>query len=186
MSNQNFFVNKFLYFLDKNTEDFFHDSLIYIFEHDQNGALGIIINKTIDIGEDKIFNSLNIESLKNKSQKNLLNGGPVDIDKLFIIHNSDDKESLCVKNGLNLTSSMNVVKNIASGKFKGKYKLAIGYCGWDSGQLEEEIANNSWFVIEHAPNFVFELNVEEIIPYLSKELGYDLRQILNSKDTTKH
>ena len=71
MSNQNFFVNKFLYFLDKNTEDFFYDSLIYIFEHDQNGALGIIINKTIDIGEDKIFNSLNIESLKNKSKKNL-------------------------------------------------------------------------------------------------------------------
>ena len=127
-----------------------------------------------------------IESLKNKSQKNLLNGGPVDIDKLFIIHDSDDKESLCVKNGLNLTSSMNVVKNIASGKFKGKYKLAIGYCGWDSGQLDEEIANNSWFVIEHKPNFVFELNVDEIIPYLSKELGYDLRQILNSKDTTKH
>ena len=90
------------------------------------------------------------------------------------------------KKWLNLTSSMNVVKNIASGKFKGKYKLAIGYCGWDSGQLDEEIANNSWFVIEHAPNFVFELNVEEIIPYLSKELGYDLRQILNSKDTTKH
>ena len=75
MSNQNFFVNKFLYFLDKNAEDFFYDSLIYIFEHDQNGALGIIINKTIDIGEDKIFSSLNIESLKNKSQKNLLNGG---------------------------------------------------------------------------------------------------------------
>ena len=68
MSNQNFFVNKFLYFLDKNTEDFFHDSLIYIFEHDQNGALGIIINKTIDIGENKIFSSLNIESLKNKSK----------------------------------------------------------------------------------------------------------------------
>ena len=186
MSNQNFFVNKFLYFLDKNTEDFFHDSLIYIFEHDKNGALGIIINKIIDIREDKIFSSLSIESLKNKSRKNLLNGGPVDIDKLFIIHNGEDKESLCVKNGLNLTSSMDVVKNIASGKFKGKYKLAIGYCGWGSGQLDEEIANNSWFVIEHEPNFVFELNIEEIIPYLSKELGYDLRQILNSNDTTKH
>ena len=56
MSNQNFFVNKFLYFLDKNIEDFFHDSLIYIFEHDQNGALGIIINKTIDKVFSRQFN----------------------------------------------------------------------------------------------------------------------------------
>ena len=60
MSEDNFFVNKFLYFQEKNQKDYFYNSLIYIFEHNQQGALGIVMNKVIPISENTIFKSLKI------------------------------------------------------------------------------------------------------------------------------
>ena len=65
MSEENFFVNKFLYFQEKNQEDYFYNSLIYIFEHNKNGALGIVMNKVIPISENIIFKSLKIDTKKN-------------------------------------------------------------------------------------------------------------------------
>ena len=93
MSEENFFVNKFLYFQEKNQNDYFYNSLIYIFEHNQQGALGIVMNKVIPISENIIFKSLKINA--DIERKNLLNGGPVDMNKLFVIHNQPKhKESL--------------------------------------------------------------------------------------------
>ena len=111
MSEENFFVNKFLYFQEKNQDDYFYNSLIYIFEHNKNGALGIVMNKVIPISENIIFKSLKIDT--KKERKNLLNGGPVDMNKLFVIHNNAEQpESLNVTDGLCLTSSLEVLENI--------------------------------------------------------------------------
>ena len=116
MSEDNFFVNKFLYFQEKNQNDYFYNSLIYIFEHNQQGALGIVMNKIIPISESTIFKSLKIKTEVDK--KNLLNGGPVDMNKLFVIHNQpSQKESLIVPNGLSLTSSIDVIESIGNGTF---------------------------------------------------------------------
>ena len=141
MSEDNFFVNKFLYFQEKNQNDYFYNSLIYIFEHNQQGALGIVMNKVIPISESTIFKSLKINAEVDK--KNLLNGGPVDMNKLFVIHNQpSQKESLIVPNGLSLTSSIDVIESIGNGTFGNSYRLALGYCGWDAGQLDYEVSKN--------------------------------------------
>ena len=117
MSEENFFVNKFLYFQEKNQNDYFYNSLIYVFEHNQQGALGIVMNKVIPISENIIFKSLKINA--DVDRKNLLNGGPVDMNKLFVIHNeSTHKESLIVPNGLCLTSSIDVIESIGNGSLK--------------------------------------------------------------------
>ena len=137
MSEENFFVNKFLYFQEKNQNDYFYNSLIYVFEHNQQGALGIVMNKVIPISENIIFKSLKINA--DVDRKNLLNGGPVDMNKLFVIHNeSAHKESLRVPSGLCLTSSIDVIESIGNGSFSKSYRLALGYCGWDAGQLDYE------------------------------------------------
>ena len=68
MSEENFFVNKFLFFQEKNQNDYFYNSLVYIFEHNKNGALGVVMNKIIPISEEKIFKSLNIDTFNDKKQ----------------------------------------------------------------------------------------------------------------------
>ena len=117
MADEIYFVNKFIFFQERNKEDYFYNSLIYIFEHDQNGALGVVVNKMIPIKETKIFETLDLPS--NDENKHLLNGGPVDVNKLFVIHDQSDIESsLTVENGLNLTTDMNIIKTIGNGFFK--------------------------------------------------------------------
>ena len=185
MSEENFFVNKFLYFQEKNQNDYFYDSLIYIFEHNQQGALGIVINKVIPISENTIFKSLKINADVDK--KNLLNGGPVDMNKLFVIHNeSSHKESLVVPNGLCLTSSIDVVESIGNRTFNNPYRLALGYCGWDAGQLDYEVLKNSWLILDISSDIVLNEEPEQLVKSISKEVGYDIDKIQNSEIITKH
>ena len=185
MSEENFFVNKFLYFQEKNQEDYFYNSLIYIFEHNANGALGIVVNKVIPISENIIFKSLNIDT--DKERKNLLNGGPVDMNKLFVIHDqSDQVESLNVEHGLSLTSSLDVLENIGKGSVKGPYRLALGYCGWDAGQLDTEVNKNSWLIVDVPSNIVFKEDPNDLVKRISKEVGFDIDKIQNSEIITKH
>jgi len=185
MSEEKFFVNKFLYFQEKNQEDYFYNSLIYIFEHNAEGALGIVINKVIPISENIIFKSIKIDT--DLERKNLLNGGPVDMNKLFVIHNdSNQSESLNVKDGLSLTSNMDVLKMIGKGQFGSSYRLALGYCGWDAGQLDFEVSKNSWLIVDAPNNLVFEEEPSNLVLRISKEVGYDIDKIQNSEIITKH
>tara|TARA_B100000282_G_C31545545_1_gene405031 strand:+ start:18 stop:575 length:558 start_codon:yes stop_codon:yes gene_type:complete len=185
MSEDNFFVNKFLYFQEKNQNDYFYNSLIYIFEHNQQGALGIVMNKVIPISENIIFKSLKINV--DVARKNLLNGGPVDVNKLFVIHNeSRHKESLVVPNGLSLTSSMDVIESIGNGTFNNSYRLALGYCGWDAGQLDYEATKNSWLILDTPSEIVFDEEPEQLVKLISKKVGYDIDKIQNSEIITKH
>ncbi len=185
MSEENFFVNKFLYFQEKNRDDYFYDSLIYVFEHNQQGALGIVMNKIIPISENIIFKSLKITA--DVERKNLLNGGPVDMNKLFVIHNqSDHKESLIVQDGLCLTSNIDVIESIGKGTFGGSYRLALGYCGWDAGQLEHEASKNSWLILDTPSDVIFNKKPEELVRSISGKVGYDIDKIQNSEIITKH
>ena len=185
MSEENFFVNKFLYFQEKNQDDYFYNSLIYIFEHNKNGALGIVMNKVIPISENIIFKSLKIKS--EIKRKNLLNGGPVDMNKLFVIHNQKKhKESLIVQDGLCLTSNIDFVQSIGKGKFDGDYRLALGYCGWDAGQLDYEASKNSWLILDVKKDIIFKDKPEQLVKSISKEVGYDIDKIQNSEIITKH
>ena len=185
MSEDNFFVNKFLYFQEKNQNDYFYNSLIYIFEHNQQGALGIVMNKVIPISENIIFKSLKINA--DIERKNLLNGGPVDMNKLFVIHNQPQhKESLVVHKGLCLTSSIEVIESIGNGTFDGSYRLALGYCGWDAGQLDYEVSKNSWHIIDFNPLEIFNSEPEELISIISKTNGFDIDKIQHTDIITKH
>ena len=185
MQEQNFFANYFLYFQEKNSQDFFYNSLIYLFEHNQNGALGVVLNKEVKIQETKIFESMKIKTKPN--EKMVLNGGPVDINKLFVIHNDNNlQESLINKDGLNLSSSLDLITQIAKGRFGGYYKFALGYCGWDAGQLDNEIKNNNWVLVKENPEFIFQTSPENYVKELSIKSGFEIDRILNTGTITKH
>jgi len=98
----------------------------------------------------------------------------------------DEKESLCVEDGLSLTSSIDVLKNIGQGKFTNKYRLALGYCGWDAGQLDYEVLKNSWLIIDNNPNIVFDNDPKDLVKEISGQVGYDIDKVQNSEIITKH
>ena len=143
------------------------------------------MNKVIPISENIIFKSLKINA--DVDRKNLLNGGPVDMNKLFVIHNeSAHKESLIVPSGLCLTSSIDVIESIGNGSFSKSYRLALGYCGWDAGQLDYEASKNSWLILDTPSEIVFNKEPEQLVKSISKEVGYDIDKIQNSEIITKH
>lgn len=185
MEEQIFFENKFIFFQEKNNEDFFYGSLIYIFEHNQNGAIGVIVNKLISIDENQIFKSLGLTTSSKK--KSLLNGGPVDINKLFIIHNkTSHKESILTSAGIGLTSNIELIKTVHNDDALINYKFALGYCGWDAGQLDYEISLNSWLVLDVDPNIIFTTETEQLVSEISKIKGFNINQIQNTEIVTKH
>tara|TARA_B100000575_G_C23101868_1_gene635736 strand:+ start:556 stop:1113 length:558 start_codon:yes stop_codon:yes gene_type:complete len=185
MEEQNFLANKFLFFQEKSQDDYFYNALIYVFEHNENGALGLIINKSLPIDEDKIFSSIGLKNIPSK--KSILNGGPVEVTKLFILHDDrSQKESISNINGLCLTSSVDFLKDIGSGKNTCNYKLALGYCGWDAGQLDYEIRKNSWHIIDFNPLEILKSEPEELISIISKTNGFDIDKIQNTDIITKH
>ena len=143
-----------------------------------------------NIGRDSSFVKFIFKSLKinaDVDRKNLLNGGPVDMNKLFVIHNeSTHKESLIVPSGLCLTSSIDVIESIGNRTFDGLYKLALGYCGWDAGQLDYEVSKNSWLILDTQNEIVFNEEPEKLVRSISKEVGYDIDKIQNSEIITKH
>ena len=107
--------------------------------------------------------------------------------KIPIIHDQTDQaESLNVEQGLSLTSSLDVLENIGKGSFKGPYRLALGYCGWDGGQLDTEVNKNSWLIVDIPSNIVFQEDPNDLVKRISKEVGFDIDKIQNSEIITKH
>jgi putative transcriptional regulator len=106
---------------------------------------------------------------------------------LIVIHNDNNlQESLINKDGLNLSSSLDLITQIANGRFSGYYKFALGYCGWDAGQLDNEIKNNNWVLVKENPEFIFQTNPENYVKELSIKSGFEIDRILNTGTITKH
>lgn len=182
MEDQIFFDNKFIFFQEKNIEDFFYGSLVYVVEHNLNGAIGIVVNKLISIDENQIYKSLGIKN--NSNHKSLLNGGPVDINKLFIIHEKPNHdESIYTSSGIGLTSNIEIIKSLQE---IVNYKFAIGYCGWDAGQLDYEVSLNSWLVLDVNPKIIFDFPPNKIVDEVSRLAGFDINQVQNTETVTKH
>ena len=136
----------------------FYKTVIYICAHSSEGSMGIIINKKIDYD---LFPSL-LEQLgidKPINNKLFLRyGGPVESGRGFVLHSDDivRKETLNIKKGVALTSTSEFFEDLIKGNGPENSILALGYAGWQPGQLEEEIIQNSWMSLSVETNFLFD------------------------------
>ena len=154
----------------------FSGSITYICEHGEAGAMGIVINQPLDLSLGEIFEHLEIETLSDFDQP-VLAGGPVQIDHGFVLHPSEDKRwdsSLRVTESVELTTSRDVLKAIARGEGPEKYAIALGYAGWSAGQLEEEIASNSWLTLPADHRIIFDTPIEARVNQAAAALGIDM------------
>ena len=138
----------------------FKQALILICEHNDNGAMGLIINHPMELGTEEIFTDLDLNlPLDNHT---VLNGGPLNQNCGFVLHKNNHKfnSSIQIKNHLTLTTSKDLLEQIAERTFFDHWQFILGYSGWQKGQLEQEIADNAWLTCPVDLDIVFNTPAE--------------------------
>jgi putative transcriptional regulator len=177
-------ANHFLVAMPGMKDPFFKRTVVYLCEHSDDGAMGIVINAPIDISVggmlkqvemDPVYPQLNTDSL----EKPVLNGGPVAEDRGFILHEPKDhyQSSIQMTQSLAVTTSKDILSVLGTEAEPDKYVVALGYSGWEVGQLESELADNSWLTIEADPNVIFNTPIQERWKKAVQMLGIDASQL---------
>ncbi len=184
MSAANFLEGQILIAMPGMGDPRFDRSLVFICSHSENGAMGIIVNKTAPmmffsdlVDQLKIVPHGDIRDL-DQSVLNMpvLFGGPVEQFRGFVLHSTDylsNKTSLPINNGVALTATLEILQAIAKGNGPGKVMLALGYSGWVAGQLENEIQHNSWLHCEADDELIFGANNDAKYARALKKIGVD-------------
>jgi putative transcriptional regulator len=151
-------------------------SVTYICQHNETGAMGIVINRPIELNLDSLFSqlSLNISDLSIANQPALF-GGPVQIERGFILHQPlGDWDSTIAKHGETaLTISKDILEAIANGSGPEKFLVALGFAGWSAGQLEDEMSKNAWLSVEANDDIIFNTPHQNKLSAAMNLLGVD-------------
>lgn len=154
----------------------FAKSVAYICEHNENGALGIVINRPIDMKLDDLFEQISID-LGNKALGGapVHFGGPVQVDRGFVLHQpiGQWQSTIAVTGDTALTTSKDVLEAVARGEGPNRLLVSLGYTGWSPGQLEQEISQNAWLTVPAADDILFDLPPEEKLVAAMSLLGVD-------------
>ena len=152
----------------------FGRSVIYVCEHNERGAMGLIINKVSDLGLRQLFDKLELPLRREDLlERPVLQGGPIHTERGFVLHDPVDMgeatadsgdiyaSTLKVPGGLEMTTSRDVLEAISSGAGPRRVLITLGYAGWGEGQLETELAENSWLTVPANADIVFETPLEQ-------------------------
>tara|TARA_X000000368_G_scaffold408162_1_gene388480 strand:+ start:415 stop:1002 length:588 start_codon:yes stop_codon:yes gene_type:complete len=172
--------NSLLYFSpSEGVNSYFHNSLIYICEHNEESSMGVIINRTTPISIEELFKSLDLELEVNLGQKKLLLGGPVNPDSVLVLHDSNDsfKSSINIINNINLTTSLDILKKISIGEGPENFLILLGYSGWSGQQLDYEISDNAWIQLPSNFDIIFKTPHDEQVEKMSDIVGFDLTMV---------
>lgn len=175
-------TNQFLIAMPALHDPQFQKSVTYICQHNQEGSLGITINRLINMNLAQLFTHMNIK-LENKqiSDYPVFAGGPVEPNQGFVLHSSDKtwQYSLPVNKDFILSSSKDVLQAIAVDDGPEHFLIALGYAGWGIGQLEKEIIANSWLNCPANKEILFSLDASKRWHAAAKLIGVDINLISN-------
>ena len=133
------------------TDPFFSKSVTFICTHNQDGAMGVMINRPTDVTYETLFEKINVELLNSVvAQNHVLYGGPVQPERGFVLHQPAGEwdSTITIAENTALTTSKDILESVAIGVGPEKMLLTLGYAGWIPGQLEQEIAQNSWLSVQ--------------------------------------
>lgn len=162
------------------SEGLFSHSITYICEHGESGAMGIVINQPLDLSVAEIFEHLQITANNDFSEIPVMAGGPVQIDHGFVLHRDKStnwEASLKVTEEITLTTSRDILRAIAKDKGPSEHLIALGYAGWSAGQLEHELAENSWLTLPANSDVIFSTPADQRLGAAAALLGIDMNLI---------
>ena len=166
----------------------FARSVIYLCAHSEDGAMGIIVNQASRLKNfPELLVQLNVISSDDLIRLpqgaegiQVLTGGPVQTDRGFVLHSPDfhlDNSTMPIDDSVSLTATIDILRAIAAGNGPHQALLALGYAGWDAGQLEDELGQNSWLTVPARPAILFEMPPEERLPAAMQNLGVSFTQL---------
>jgi putative transcriptional regulator len=163
------FTHHFLIAMPGLEDAMFSKSVIYMCEHSERGALGLVINKPSDINLKKLFDKVELPlHREDLTLAPVFQGGPVQTERGFVLHESmmPGNESIyastmTIPGGLEMTTSKDVLEALSTGNGPRKIFVSLGYSSWGEGQLESEISDNSWLTVAADPAVIFDTPVEQ-------------------------
>jgi len=180
MNSASSLVNQLLIAMPGMQDPNFSTTVTLICEHNADGALGIVINRPLNLKLSGLFEQLAVEDADPAAANNpVLAGGPVGTERGFVLHDKARKyeNTLTVSDDIQLTLSRDVIDAMASGDGPEKTLVAIGYAGWEPGQLEAEILANSWLNVAATPELVFDTPFADRWDSAARLLGVDIASI---------
>jgi putative transcriptional regulator len=158
----------------------FAHTLTYVCEHNPEGALGLVVNRPIEMTLSALLEQIDVPAPPSSvSDKQVMFGGPVQIDRGFVLHRplGNWQSTLAISDEMGLTTSKDILEAVGRGEGPRDLIVSLGYAGWSAGQLEQELAANAWLTVEADPNVLFELPAEARLPAAMRLLGIDLSQL---------
>lgn len=142
------------------TDDRFDKSIVYICANSKEGSMGIVINRPIfPVKFAELLKQLDINISSNEVivSPDIVYGGPVESSRGFVLHSADYflASTVIVKDNIAITATLDILEAIAKGKGPSQSMIALGYAGWTSGQLEEELKNNNWLITDADEELIF-------------------------------
>lgn len=165
-------------------DSFFHHAVVYICEHNAEGAMGLVINKpSKNLTIREMLTQLDMEILADADNKKLdqhvFTGGPVADERGFILHSpvSHYQSSLAISKDTVVTTSRDILESLANSSLPGESLVALGYCCWDEGQLENEILDNAWLTVPASEQILFHTPAAERWHKAALTLGININTI---------
>ncbi|CAN7718464.1 MULTISPECIES: YqgE/AlgH family protein [Duganella] len=169
-------ANHFLIAMPSMQDPVFGGTVVYVCEHNENGVLGVVINKPTDMTMQVLFERIDLKLESDVDvDEPIMFGGPVQDDRGFVLHTPGSRysSSLTVTKDVAFTTSIDVLEAVAAGDGPQRMLVSIGYSGWSPGQLEDEISRNGWLTVSADPDILFNLPIEERYTAAMRLLGID-------------
>ncbi len=179
-------ANQFLIAMPGMVDPNFAGSVIYLFEHTERGAMGLVVNRPTEVDLATLFDKIELKlEIAPLLDQPVYFGGPVQIERGFVLHEPTAEalysSSLAVPDGLTMTTSKDVLEAVAAGNGPSKFLMTLGYAGWSAGQLEEEITLNGWMNVplsrKQMVEIIFDTPSSQRYERTMGHLGFDLSHL---------
>jgi putative transcriptional regulator len=158
----------------------FSKTLTLICEHNDQGALGVVVNRPLDMNLHSLLQQVNIP-LDSDAFKSIPVhfGGPVQVDRGFVLHTplGQWQSTLAVSSEIGLTTSQDILQAVARGEGPQQILVTLGYAGWAPGQLEHELSQNAWLTVQANPEVLFAMRAEQRLAAAMSLLGIDFANL---------
>lgn len=173
-------ANHFLIAMPSMQDPMFGGSVVYLCEHNDRGAMGVIVNKPTEMNIETLLDRIDIKlestpDLAQDTRKLVMFGGPVQDDRGFVLHGPAGHftSTLRITDDVSFTTSRDILEAVAQGRGPRSIMVSVGYAGWGAGQLEEEILRNGWLTVPANTQILFDLPIEQRFNAAMKLLGFD-------------
>jgi putative transcriptional regulator len=180
MSTPDFLTNQFLIAMPAMTDANFAQTVTFIWEHNEDGALGIVINRPLQMRLADVFEQLKMPANTSPlGHQPVMQGGPVQTDRGFVVHYAGGKweHTRQVSSRIQVTTSPDILNAMAQGTGPETALVALGYAGWSAGQLENELIQNAWLTVPCDERILFDTPYDQRWHAAGRLLGIDLATI---------